>query len=317
MNNKQKIDFDNLSQKEIPKIPELAGWKEIDVDAKLESLVPVGILSDFDIFTSSIYYSEHNNSPYKPNQLHGSNITIFLRQDVAKRLLQAERLLPTGYHLTIFDGWRSLEVQKSLYDEYHNALKNKFPNWDESMLSEETQKYVSLPSDDPNKPSPHNTGGSVDLAIIRLPNNIEDDLEKLSSDEEAERAKIILTHAEMLNFGTKFDWGGQEAALRYFEEQKEKRELSNEESKALKNRRILYHLMKTVGLEPYVDEWWHFNATQSQMGAKTAGLSVASYGSANLSDENIQFENKRKTLSKDIGRETSLPMAAIIKPPEK
>lgn len=75
--------------------------------------------------------------------------------------------------------------------------------------------------------------------------------------------------------------------------------------------------MKKVGLEPYVDEWWHFNATQSQMGAKTAGLSVASYGPVNLSGENIKFENKRKMLSKNIGRETNLPMAVIIKPPEK
>lgn len=209
MSAKQKIDLDSFSQKEIQEIPELSGWKEIDVDAQSELLVPVGVLSDFDVFTSSIYYSEHDNSPYKLNQLHGSNITIFLRQDVAKRLLQAERLLPTGYHLIIFDGWRSIEVQKSLYDEYYNSLKNKLPNWDEVMLSEETQKYVSLPSNNPGNPSPHNTGGSVDLTIIHLPNNIENEFKKLSLDRKTtEQAKIILTHAEMLNFGTRFDWGG-------------------------------------------------------------------------------------------------------------
>src|SRR5690606_26751166 len=49
-----------------------------------------------------------------------------------------------------------------------------------------------------------------------------------------------------------------------------------------------------AGLEPYADEWWHYNDPASQMGAKVAGREYAQYGAIEMSDENIQYERMRK-----------------------
>lgn len=320
MTTTKKIDIESLSKKQIPQLSSVSGWKEISVQPSSEPLVPLGLSSSFNISTSSIYFSEHDNSPYLPNQLSGSLITIFIRQGVAERLIRAEEMLPKGYHLVVFDGWRPLEVQKSLYDEYYQSLKTKFPSWSEDELAQETQKYVSMPSNNPARPSPHNTGGAVDLAIMQLPESAEEKLNALSTknqDAEIERAKIILSSAKLLNFGTQFDWGGSEAALRHLEELAGQRELNEEEKGALANRRVLYYLMKEVELEAYADEWWHYNAPQTQMGAKTAGLAVASYGGIEISSDDFQFELSRRKLAEKIGRGTVFPKAAIIKPPEK
>lgn len=320
MTNTKKIDIESLAGKEIPQLSSVSGWKEISVQPSSEPLVPLGLSSNFNIFTSSVYFSEHDNSPYLPNQLSGSLITIFIRQGVAERLIRAEEMLPKGYHLVVFDGWRPLKVQKSLYDEYYQSLKTKFPSWNEDELAQETQKYVSLPSNNPARPSPHNTGGAVDLAIMQLSESAEEKLKALSTinqDAEIERAQIILSSAKLLNFGTQFDWGGSEAALRHLEELAVQRELNKEEKEALANRRVLYYLMKEVGLEAYADEWWHYNAPQTQMGAKTAGLTVASYGAIEISNNDFRLELSRKKLAEKIGSDTLFPKAAIIRPPEK
>lgn len=320
MANNLKIDLEFFAEAEIPRLISVSGWKEVPIQSSIEPLVPIGLLSNFNIFTSSIYFSEHQNSPYAPDQLGGSLITIFVRLSVARRIMDAENMLPTGYHLIAFDGWRPLEVQKSLYDEYYRSLRLKFLNWEEDKLAAETQKYVSLPSNNFAKPSPHNTGGAVDLAIMKLPDDAEDKLQLLlakSADDAIDRAKIMLSFAKLLNFGTPFDWGGPEAALRYFEDLAVQKNLNKVESEALASRRMLYHLMRAVGFEAYEDEWWHYNAPESQMGAKTAGLAVASYGAIEISGSDFQFELSRRKLAEKIGRDTVFPKAAIIKPPEK
>src|SRR3989344_9409865 len=174
MTNTKKIDIESLAKTKIPQLSSVSGGKEIPVQPSSEPLVPLGLSSNFNIFTSSIYFSEHDNSPYLPNQLSGSLITIFIRQGVAERLIRAEEMLPQGYHLVVFDGWGPLEGQKSLYDEYYQSLKTKFPSWSEDELAQETQKYVSLPSNNPARHPPHNTGGAVDLAIMQLPESSEE-----------------------------------------------------------------------------------------------------------------------------------------------
>jgi hypothetical protein len=154
----------------------------------------------------------------------------------------------------------------------------------------------------------------------------------------------------MLNFGTPWDWGGPEAAVSYFEKAAHERQLTESEQEALQNRRLLYGVMTGAGFEPYIDEWWHYNSKKSQMGAKTAGLDHAEYGAAILSEANLQHEKMRlehlrgseiltsaqsmildkfgqrdellelaTRAAKRIGdmRDTNLPSAATIEPPEK
>src|SRR3989338_8281063 len=138
-----------------------------------EPLIPLGLFSEYHtIFTDAIYFGERTDSPYE-NNLAGSLLTMFVRESVAKQLQEAQQLLPSGMYLIVFDAYRTLEVQQSLFDQYYKELKKQNPGWSEKQLLAETQKYVSIPSEDPTRPSPHNTGGSVDTAIFELPEKID------------------------------------------------------------------------------------------------------------------------------------------------
>ncbi len=300
-----------LAERPIPlELPEVAGWKEIPIQENGEPLIPLGPFSDTQtIWTDSVYGSEHTTSPYA--DLEGALTAVFVREDAAKKLVQAQKTLPQGMHFLVKDGYRPLEVQKALYDQYLMKLSAAHPDWTDEALSAETQRYVSLPSRDPAKPSPHNTGGSVDLTIVRVPDSVQAEIEAI--DEELEvtdgsesgnwprayelemrRSSLLRQHAEELNFGTMFDHGGEAAGLNYFEAQAQHRTLEPSEEEARRSRRILYNAMTEVGFEPYADEWWHYNSPLSQMGAKTAGIGHAEYGAMQLSDENQAFEKMRR-----------------------
>lgn len=304
----ERLSISELTERPIPlDLPSVAGWKEIPIRECDEPLVSLGPFSEYnDIFTDAIYSGERKNSPYFTQILKGSLLTVFVRRSVADQLRKAQGLLPQGMYLLVLDGYRELEVQQSLYNVYFDTLKKLHSDLTDERLSVETQKYVSLPSQNPRRPSPHNTGGSVDMAIFRLPEEIDKKVreikDKLKTEKdwrEAYRLEmrmiyLINEHAQVLEFGTQFDYGGQEAGLDYFERLAKKRRLTPKEEEARRNRRLLFWTMEEIGLKPYQSEWWHFNSKRSQMGAKTAGLDYAEFGAINLSAENLKHEQMRK-----------------------
>lgn len=324
---------------------QVQGWKDIPIieGSHFDPLIPLGLLShEADILmTSSIYFGEHSNSPYAENinKLEGSLLTLFARQSVARRLLVAEQLLPAGHHLLIFDAYRPYEVQKSLHDFYKQKLREKYPNMDSETLESKTQNYVSLPSRNPARPSPHNTGGAIDLAIVKLDHAHEDKLLKIRSrltDANLEPAKriglemrlsaIMRRYGKMLDFGTAFDHGGKKSALVYYESKIAAGEaLTDNDRLACNNRRLLFGVMTQAGFQPYFAEWWHFNAPESQMGAATAGHRLATFGAASLDESNRAHENTRLMQDEILAaiRETGDPKLAegwpaeIIAPPEE
>lgn len=284
------------------------GWKELPLRESHEPLIPLGSFSEHDhIFTSSVYYGEHSNSPYHGEKaLDETLITMFARESVVKRLEQAQAMLPEHHYLIVLDSYRSLEVQKALYDHYYQALAKLKPDWTAEELSAETQKYVSLPSTNETRPSPHNTGGSVDVVIFSLPPEIDarcqeidrqiaaldDELEKYPL--QMEKISLQRRYANFLNFGTEFDHGGAAAQLNHFEHLERERSVTAEELEARDNRRLLYNVMVETGMQPYLDEWWHFNAPESQMGAMSAGLDHAEFGASVLTKENQKHETMRR-----------------------
>jgi D-alanyl-D-alanine dipeptidase len=305
--------INNLPELKTPisELPPLAGWKEIPIvetDRSHEPLVPLGMFSDHaNILTSSTYADEHNNSPY-PDGLEGSSVALFAREGVAEKLDTAASLLPRGKYLMVMDGYRSLQVQGSLFEQYSQSLADQHPDWSDEEISTETQKYVSIPSTDPTRPSPHNTGASIDTVIIEVNDTVQTEIEtidvQLSSLDKADwqteyllemrKNELLRRNGKMLNFGTRFDYGGPEAGLRYLEEKSTTQELTDEEQTALENRRLLYSVMTSAGFEPYDDEWWHYNDPASQMGAKIAGHEFAEYGAATLSEDNQAFAEMRE-----------------------
>lgn len=207
---------------------------------------------------------------YYQQQIEGSIERMWVRKGVAAALYRAALLLPEGCKFKIWDAWRPLAVQQALFDKWINSLRKKRPELSEEVLREEAQKYVSLPSADPNKPSPHNTGGAIDLTIV-------------GPDEKE------------VDMGTRFDHFGSEAKITFFEEKLKDGEvaLSEQELQILKNRRLLYSLMITAGFTNYEEEWWHYDF-RNQFWGRIKGR-MAIYGQTSPvkltnSDEPCRFE---------------------------
>ncbi len=345
-------------------VPSVAGWKEVPLEpTDSDDLVPLGLFApEFgDIHTSSTYYGERDDSPYRFDELSGTNTAIFVRRGVAERMVQAQSLLPENLRLVVYDAYRPLEVQQALYDKYIGGLKALHPDWTAEQLATETQKFVSIPSTDSTKPSPHNTGGSIDLAIAKVSDWTAEGFKQMGTETPDKRAgqelwsliqngkatlgfpyehgtalpenvaKWVAVQLErehgvfrdkttaMLDFGTPFDYGTPDgkADPNYFERLEQERPLAIDEITARDNRRILYNVMAQVDMQPLDSEWWHYNSPESQMGAKAAGLTVATYGAIALSKGNKLFADAKNSFDRRnhfIQRASHLARAAIITP---
>ena len=295
-----------------------------------ESLVSLA-QGSFITFCTNDYAKKLGNSAYE-QELPGSYLSSFARESVREMLKEAQALLPFGYRLIVFDVWRSLETQYAAYKLCFDSLVSKLvkegvineqiaqdlPSQVTELISRETQKYISLPSPKPDFmhptaeevevgkkiPSPHNTGGSVDAAIVRIDDEKLEELESIENlllddkrpDDDPDRislrfrlAEIYRMHSTMPNYGTNFDYAGEEAALTFYE--------TNAGNEEVRNwRRMLYNVMTKVGFKPYSDEWWHYNYG-NQM-ARTTELretgvkAPAIYGGIDLTPEQKDREHK-------------------------
>ncbi|MBI3888742.1 hypothetical protein HY311_03030 [Candidatus Nomurabacteria bacterium] len=369
---KKKVQKIELSEN-LPEIPKetVEGWKKIEVRECGEPLVPLGAFSDddwefyeegkepkykgfTDCDTSSAYFGERGYG-HKMNFLEGevdrrvSLITHFVRKGVAEKLLAAQELLPEGYYFRFYDTYRPLSVQQALFDEQKAKFKIAHPEWDEATLDSKTQNYVSLPSPNTERgtthPSPHSTGGAVDLTIIKMDEqgkkrladlnkkmkkgelnkpvglmgeaeqikNVEEYIERQGAskkwskekiDQERNtwlgkyrfailKAQIFRENCKALKMGVGFDFFGDEAGMRYFEDLAQQRELTLEEKEAQTNRRFLYQILKKVGISNYPEEWWHFMSGDNMDAANTK-KPYAIYSGAPFSKENIECEEARR-----------------------
>jgi D-alanyl-D-alanine dipeptidase len=76
----------------------------------------------------------------------------WVRAEVLERLLFAQSLLPDGFSLAVFDGWRSPETVRALYDHFYGPGSLLEPG------------FLANP-DDPTIVPPHLTGAAVDLTL--------------------------------------------------------------------------------------------------------------------------------------------------------
>lgn len=279
------------------------GWKSLPIKECGERLVPLGAFSDHrQIATDSIYAGERQSSPYPWHQLDGSLVTIFVREGVAKRLAKAAGHLPPGHMLHVWDAYRTLSVQRALFDYFVGVLESRGMNHQKAIV--DAQKFVSIPSDDPTRPPPHNTGGAVDLTIIRFHADTWKQmlqLDQIASQNETEknwrqiyeaemqRQQIIRESAVPLNMGTVFDGVHPETATRFYEDMGRSKWLQNE---CLHNRRLLWNVMTYAGFSNYPDEWWHFDYGNQFHASRTGRPAI--YGAATFSAENAEWEQMRQ-----------------------
>ncbi len=203
----------------------------------------------------------HYNMPFNPpyhERIPGSIAGLFIRQSVGEKLLALNaRLASAGLEVYLFDAWRPQAVQRHFHDVWFPAwLRQRAPHLDGQELVDEVEKYWAAPSAGGASPSPHSTGGAVDLTLR------------------------FRATGQPLFMGGLFDDVTEDAWTDAFE-QKPIGSMSDEEARA--NRRILYWVMAEAGFANNPTEWWHYS-WGDQMWAKLRGEPAALYGACDPTD---------------------------------
>ncbi len=285
-------------------------WNKLPIIECGEPLVPIGPFSQYpQLATSAIYAGEREDSPYAWGQLKGALLSVFLREGVAKKVSRAAELLPRGYMFLALDGFRPFKVQRSLFDTH--VERRVASGEDREFVLKDATRFVSVPSDDPKKPAPHNTGGAVDLSLIRLRYasegyEMEDLLTKIAAGvasnnfEQMFAAQMrqlqIIRNSTLVDMESAFDATTPNIATLYYE--RDVGRLPRAERarwrECQKNRRMLVNIMARVGLSNYPEEWWHYDDGNQFCGARTGRPVV--YGATRMSAENKEHEQKRRHL---------------------
>lgn len=170
------------------------------------------------IFCQSFYYE---------SKIEGSLPDIWLRESVAEKLQIVVASLPESMGVIILDGWRPYAVQKALRDSVGDVIHTQEPNLSQAEFEARLSEFVAEPRTQKDSPSPHLTGGSVDLTLCDLSGNA-------------------------LDMGTEFDSPEEDSWTASFEKAGKSVEIRD-------RRRILFNAMKDAGFTNLPTEWWHFD----------------------------------------------------------
>lgn len=190
----------------------------------------------------------HYGAAYCRMGLHGALSRCYVRREAALMLERVLKSLPGSYSLWIYDTLRPVEVQRSLYDMYYRQLAQDHPRASEAELAELIDDFVAYPRIDYARPTPHSTGGAIDLTLCK--------------------------DGKLLSMGTEFDDLTAKAGTRYYERLTD---LSEEEYVIRNNRRILYHAMSEAGFINYRNEWWHYAYGDRAWGHAVGRTPIYSY----------------------------------------
>ncbi|SFH86804.1 M15 family metallopeptidase [Modicisalibacter xianhensis] len=190
---------------------------------------------------------------YAKQGIPGAVPECYVREGVYRRLLAVARSLPAGLQLVVLDGWRPWRVQQYLFDTLYEAIRAHHGEADETELLTRTREFVSVPSRDPLAPSPHLTGGAVDVTLCDA-DGLQLDMGTLFDE------AVPASHTAALE-----GQGTHDARL----------------ARARDNRRLLFNAMREQGFTNLPSEWWHYDFGD-QLWAHYGGHGQALYGPAEL-----------------------------------
>lgn len=92
----------------------------------------------------------------------------FVRKSVAEKLREAQKKLPAGLRFQLYEGYRSLALQKKLFDTYFAKVKKQHPSWSHQQQFIETTRLVSpvVNLDGTHNIPPHSTGAAIDIYLV-------------------------------------------------------------------------------------------------------------------------------------------------------
>lgn len=196
----------------------MSTYRSLPIEDTGEPLVPVSAQSS-KIKVYPFYYYQNIPSALKE---------CYLREGVVERLIDAAEKLPKNLHFVVLDGWRPFDVQLALFKMIGEGFRKE--GLEESSVQQKLSTFVAYPSNNPNTPSPHMTGGAVDLTIA--------------------------CEEGWLDMGTEFDEFSEKAHMDWYEKQAN---LTEQERLIVVNRKLLKQVMHEAGFTNYKKEWWHFD----------------------------------------------------------
>lgn len=153
-----------------------------------------------------------------------------MRKSVYQRLCCAQNDLPDGYRFRLYEGYRSLAVQKMLFDDEFERVSKQSVERSSSELFHAVTRLVSPVINfdgSPNIPA-HNTGGAVDVEVIDSNGQLVD-MGMAVKDTWAVDPDLCLTDSPLITSVIK------------------------------ENRQMLLAVMGKNGFVNYPTEWWHFS----------------------------------------------------------
>ncbi|MFA6270514.1 MAG: M15 family metallopeptidase [Candidatus Paceibacterota bacterium] len=275
--------YDNIIEETllqpIPNMDELRerkkGYNELPIDDTHQKFrEPIVDIADFGIAGQG-YYSRPNATTGEA--LPGAPSSLHLRKSVAETLAKINSTLQSPVFTELFggevelyveDALRSVSLQTGLHDELVPALLRKnHPEMSNEEIAKRVKSIIAVPSADPKKPSPHATGGALDV-ILRY---------KQATPRYVEGSNVPMGHED----------GETSARINpdYFEQNEP---LTEEDKIAQRNRRAYYAIMTgaafgvDTGLVNNPTEWWHWGSGD-QLSAKVRGDDAAYYSLAEFS----------------------------------
>jgi D-alanyl-D-alanine dipeptidase len=212
------------------------GWRCVPISEcgeSLQQLIPAGRLFVQPIYRRLGYASALDR--------------IYLRTGVIERLAHAARALPEGFALLIWDGWRPVNLQADLYHDYRARIARE-SQLQGRALDELVERFVSVPSSDPASPSPHVTGGAVDLTLAD-------------------------SRGQPASMGGEFDELTERSRADYYDAAS-----TPEAGVNRRHRRLLLRTMRDAGFTDFPSEWWHFDYGNQFWGYRSGRTAI--YGKA-------------------------------------
>jgi D-alanyl-D-alanine dipeptidase len=91
-----------------------------------------------------------------------------LRKTVYDMLVKAQSSLPNNLRLCVYEAYRPLELQESLFNNQYNSYKRRNPTWSHEKLFNATRVIVSPVTnlDGTKNLPPHATGGAIAVYLV-------------------------------------------------------------------------------------------------------------------------------------------------------
>lgn len=244
----------SLREKPIPQPAPKRGYRDVPIDAHGAANKEPLVRAREHGIAGENFYASPRNPPYY-HVIPGAIDAIVMREGAARRLAGVnEKLARAELGLFVFDAWRPQAVQVYFHDKWlPNELRCRNPKLEGDALLAEVEAYWAAPSAGGDAPSPHSTGGALDLTIR-------------------------WRGGDPLWMGSLFDDASSIANTAHFEST-DQNDFSFSAEEARANRRLLYWLMRDAGFASNPGEWWHFSFGD-QMWAQLTGAPAALYSGA-------------------------------------